>query len=439
MQLLTLVPYIKCQADAFPYARLFNDLVTEARLCSADEVAKLPVDDILQRCRNAELGVLHFAIAVPTWELPCSIPEKASAAVELLVELKTAAAEVCEYIDHINNKILAKVKKNAAEKKKQWRNARSSIVTSLQGRSVPNTLAKMVGWQAHNYTLPSVDAGIDSTLCAATLSQAVACEDSTNPFNVAFMFGGGLAAKIQVPLMIADKVAITAKAQELVNYLISNKRGHAFSTIDATAKVDWTSDGLDKLLEVTNKGESTYNKHILFLTEVGKFEPLPTATCFSYMPVAITVVRGLASVVVLSQADIDTLGTDLVSGIKGLSGNQFETGAMGRTFTLKEGETVWCPYGSYPILTGICTKWEENRFKKLVLSWPVQSAVASTKRTIDDFTVCVFEPVLDTGAVGFNASLKSKMAGQFLTVNDILPKSFSNSAAYAAFKTSLGL
>lgn len=429
-------------ADAeMAYSKKLVDVVEEAKQFSHDSLNQLPVHEVIKNCIVAEEAVGNFKLAIGSWETPTSIPEKEEQVKKLVDDLRKCAAECCEYVSHINLNILSKKKKEAETKKKNWRNAKTAIQTSLTTRNMAPAVAKIVAFAQHSLSSPCEQAGVENALCTNHIIVAMgkAAEDATSPFNNPGFLKGELADLVQASIT-KDEAAIKVKAEDMVGYLVSNKKCHAISTIESEDKPDWSSQVLGDKMAVLNVGEKMYKKHVILVAENGKLETASHATCMNGLPQVITVAIGNAAVVVLSFNDMEKMKAsgDLGETLKNLTGTPLEQ-TLGRTFLVKQGESVWVPYGSQALVVGLCVRTEENRFKKQVFAWPPHTATTSCRRCMQDFTVCVIDPVLDVNAVKEHQSFKSKTAAQVLVCKDVMPKSFGSCQAFTEFKTEFGI
>ena len=106
---------------------------------------------------------------------------------------------------------------------------------------------------------------------------------------------------------------------------------------------------------------------------------------------------------------------------------------MGKVFVIKPRETFWIPYGSIPLVSGLCRKLEENvKKKQLVHVYPQ----AGHKRNSLDFAIVAMDLVFDLAAVKKNATMKTRMLRQFI-LQESRPKSFCRSDGFKKFKETL--
>ena len=145
---------------------------------------------------------------------------------------------------------------------------------------------------------------------------------------------------------------------------------------------------------------------------------------FTGVPQVLTVGKGTFVASILSAAEAEELGTDFVSQTAEISANALESGQMGKNFFLTTGESLWIPYGACAMLVALCKKSELNKWRKKVLSWPSMGAQAA-KRTIDDFSYVVIDPVLDKTAIGAVTSCKTRFQSQMVLQANSVPNSLN--------------
>jgi hypothetical protein len=420
------------------YWEALQVLVDEFKtLDESDGLRKLPVIDVIASARQAVAALVDYQDIIQSWEVPLSIAEKELEMNGFFSELVRTCHDAIEYMEHVGQH-LSTAKKAFQDKKKQWRNARTSVATALQARAIPAAVAKVVGWVQHHSSAPCEASGMDSILSTHSLEHVPSKtdDDAPKPFAEPCHITGEMRDQLHAYIE-ADMPAITEKYEELRAACDKKHGAFGYITAEATGKFDWTfglSDDVNST-RALNVGENKYKRHIVFLMENGRMELTPAACPFTTLPHCLSIIKGSATVIVLSPADCESLGKDIPSAIRDLSENPIENGKLGKVFHVETMGCVWIPFGFFAVIVGLCCKHEENKFRKTVLSWPTKE-----KRTMDDFTVGIIEPMLDIKAVESGGdSLKGKVAAQVLLNQVSIPKSFSECLAFAEFKKTLGI
>ena len=400
------------------------------------DISELPITDVIARCENAEQEVEAFKMSVGHWSTPLSLPEKVEDLTQRFNTLKTCWVECKEYSERLTK--LIETSKNARiTKKRNWRNLKGSLSTTLEKRQMPGAIAKVVGFAQQHSKDPCVESYIESIFSSAEINDMPAkMEDQPTPFDKPAKLSGALHEEV-AKVMSADKAVLDEKFQELVGKCVTDNHSHVSSTCTATKKVDyqWGREVEDSYMEVLN--DKSYCKHIVTCLENGRFDIAPSVAMFTGVPQVLTVGKGTFVACILSAAEANELGTDFVSQTAKISANALEGGQIGKNFFLTTGESLWIPYGACAMLVALCSKSELNKWRKKVLAWPSMGAQAA-KRTIDDFSYVVIDPVLDKTAIGAVTSCKTRLHSQMVMQEKHLPQSLKLTTGFKEWQKALG-
>jgi len=235
--------------------------------------------------------------------------------------------------------------------KKQWRNARDYLKTTLDKRGIPCALSKdsatemqckiaspsAVGLAHTPYRL---EFHINSENPVATLEQP-SLFTATDASSMTFMHHN---LKNYID---KDKDAVAKKRAKIEDMLEAQKGNHAVGLQEATSEFKWNASEEQKMFEVAGP---PFAKHILMVFEQGRFDMSAQAFPFLGMSMIISALSGTSYIGIAPPDLVQSSGQDFSLWLQRAESSAFDQVV---SFLLEPGDSCWVPFGHFPVILGM--------------------------------------------------------------------------------------
>jgi hypothetical protein len=250
------------------HSQMLAALHKEAMILLPEKTDELPVAVSISKCKEAVDSVIAFHSVIQGWSvaLPIQVPEKVDVLRDLFEALVKASLDASEYMDRMKA-FIGEGKLLDADKKKKWRNARSSFATSLHQRQVPPCMCKVGSFAQQHVAVACEDVGLDSILIEKRTESFDGIPEKTADTEYPLFFPGllgGAWGEEMAKMVKTDLEVITAKGLDLFAHCITNNYVDAMSTSEATVMPQYPT-GDKAYMNVVN---TEYKKHVVQALEI---------------------------------------------------------------------------------------------------------------------------------------------------------------------------
>jgi len=324
------------------------------------EVKSLPFAAQIEKANSSHQALKDFITDFKKVGVPCIVSEHATKSEELVGTFQEAAKQLSEYQDHIKE-IASRASKEASKAKKNWRNDRDYIKTTLEKKIVPSAVARSAATTVQTSLMEPSSIGIQQTTYELQFSAEGAGEKLQEVLAQPALISGaedksylhGAIAKF----IAQDRPGIDKKIDKLISQLLAKDGTHAVATEPHTEAMSWNPAG-QNIFDIAS-GDPV--RHIIAVLEVSRFDLNIEAMPFLGMGMVITGLQGIVFCAVADPTMVQNGGGDFGVWLKAADSNVLD---QTPATLLKPGESMYVPFGHAPLLLALNKPEEYDQKRK---------------------------------------------------------------------------